>query len=172
MAGHAPLTQSEIDALVAKLQVYKYVVSVGSDVFGPLKSAPKYEPDVETKEIKLYETGAEPMAEILIKNDGKLTLELEDMDKAMELSAALKKGDNIFDSSCRKTITLQPITDDSGALTITFPNAYIRPGFNPNFEDEDDANYCTLEYTCKPYAGGSGAVVSGGIVGVPFFYGA
>ena len=171
MAGHAPFTQAEIDALVAKLQTYKYVVSVGSDVLGPLKSAPKFEPDVETKEIKLYETGAEPMGEVVTKNNGKLTVELEDMDKAMELSVALKKGDNIFDSAKRKVITLQPITSDTNAKTITFPNAYIRPGFKPNFEDEDNPNYATLEYTCKPYVGGSGgAVVSGAVVGLPFFY--
>ena len=106
----------------------------------------------------------------IVKNNGTLTLELEDMDKALELGTLLKKGDNILASSRSVVITLQPITNDSGAKTITFPNAFLRPGFKPNFEDEDNPNYATLEYTCKPYVGGSGAVVSGGIVGVPFFY--
>ena len=77
------LTQTKIDELIEKLNFYKYLVSVGETVLGPLKSAPKIEADVETKDIKLYETGTEPQASILVKNNVKLTLELEDIDAAM-----------------------------------------------------------------------------------------
>ena len=166
MAGHAPLVQTEIDALTAKFQIYKYLVAIGPasggsmTILGPLKSAPKVEPDTETKEVKLYETGAEPQAEYLTKDNLKLTLELEDVDTAAALYTNITVGTNLLDSSRAQCIILQPITDDVGAKTFTFPNAYLRPGFTPTFEDEDDPNYATLEYLCKPV----NQVDSGGVV--------
>ena len=170
----SPLTQSEIDTLTAKLQMYKYLCAVGPSsgsltVLGPLKSAPKIEPDIETREVKLYETGAETQAEIITKDNYKLTLELEDVDKAAELHSSFKKGDNILASSRALIIVLHPITNNSSAKTITFGNAYLRPGFTPTFEDEDDPNYAMLEYTCKPVisSAGSGGAVT---VGSPFSY--
>lgn len=39
----AALTQPQIDELVAKLQFYKYQVSFGEDILGPLNSPPKVE---------------------------------------------------------------------------------------------------------------------------------
>ena len=172
--AHAPLTQSEIDALIAKLQMYKYLCAVGPTtsggsmtILGPLKSAPKIEPDIETKEVTLYETGVEVQAEVITKDNYKLTLELEDVDKAAELHSSFVKGDNILASSRSQAIVLQPITNDAGAKTITFCNAYLRPGFTPTFEDEDDPNYATLEYTCKPVITSSGGVVT---VGSPYTY--
>ena len=165
----APLTQTEIDALVAKLQMYKYLCAVGGSggsmtILGPLKSAPKIEPDNETKEVTLYETGKDVQAEIITKDNYKLSLELEDVDKAAELHSSFKKGDNILASSRAQVIVLHPITNNSSAKTITFSNAYLRPGFAPTFEDEDDPNYATLEYVCRP------VVSSGGVVGSPFTY--
>lgn len=148
----AKLTQSQIDELIAKLNLYKYVVSVGETVLGPLKSAPKIESDVETKDITLYETGAEAQASILVKNNVKLTLEVEDIDAAMSKMEAFQKGDNVLDSTKSEAITLVPITDDEGAKTITFPNAFLQPGLSMTLGEEDDANSVSLVYLCRPDA--------------------
>lgn len=146
------LTQTKIDELIEKLNFYKYLVSVGETVLGPLKSAPKIEADVETKDIKLYETGTEPQASILVKNNVKLTLELEDIDAAMSKMESFKKGDNVLDSTKSEAITLVPITDDEGAKTITFPNAFLQPGLAMTLGEDDDANSTTLTYLCRPDA--------------------
>lgn len=146
------LTQTKIDELIEKLNFYKYLVSVGETVLGPLKSAPKIEADVETKDIKLYETGTEPQASILVKNNVKLTLELEDIDAAMSKMEAFKKGDNVLDSTKSEAITLVPITDDAEAKTITFPNAFLQPGLAMTLGEDDDANSTTLTYLCRPDA--------------------
>ena len=146
------LTQTKIDELIEKLNFYKYLVSVGETVLGPLKSAPKIEADVETKDIKRYETGTEPQASILVKNNVKLTLELEDIDAAMSKMEAFKKGDNVLDSTKSEAITLVPITDDEGAKTITFPNAFLPPGLAMTLGEDDDANSTTLTYLCRPDA--------------------
>ncbi len=146
------LTQTKIDELIEKLNFYKYLVSVGETVLGPLKSAPKIEADVETKDIKLYETGTEPQASILVKNNVKLTLELEDLDAAMSKMEAFKKGDNVLDSTKSEAITLVPITDDAEAKTITFPNAFLQPGLAMTLGEDDDANSTTLTYLCRPDA--------------------
>ena len=146
------LTQTKIDELIEKLNFYKYLVSVGETVLGPLKSAPKIEADVETKDIKLYETGTEPQASILVKNNVKLTLELEDIDAAMSKMEAFQKGDNVLDSTKSEAITLVPITDDEGAKTITFPNAFLQPGLSMTMGEDDDPNSVSLVYLCRPDA--------------------
>lgn len=144
------LSQQQIDALVAKLQFYKYQVSFGTTVLGPLNSPPKIEADIETKDTVLYETGSDPLASIISKNNAKVTLEVNDVDTAMGLLAAFKKGDNLLDSSTGKALTLVPLTDDSGAKTLTFTNCYLQPGLNSNFAEGDDPNYITLEFIAKP----------------------
>ena len=146
------LSQSDIDALVAKLQFYKYQVGFGATILGPLNSPPKVEGDIETKDTVLYESGSEPQASIISKNNAKITLEVNDVDAAMALLAGFKKGDNLLDSSTGKALTLVPLTDDSEAKTLTFGNCYLQPGLNPNFAEGDDPNYVTLEFIAKPVA--------------------
>ena len=146
------LDQTRIDELIAKLQMYKYVCSAGETVFGPLKSAPKVESDVETKDVTLYETGEEAQASILTKNNVKLTLEVEDIETAMPLLEAFKKGDNVLDSTKSQVVTLVPITDDADAKTITFGNAFLQPGLSMTLEEGDDPNSATLVYLCRPDA--------------------
>ncbi|MBP5531719.1 MAG: hypothetical protein J6Y54_06805 [Lentisphaeria bacterium] len=148
--SNAALNQNDIDALVAKLQYYKYQVGFGTDILGPLNSPPKIEADIETKETVLYETGAEAQAEVITKNNPKITLEVCDVDKAMSLVAAFKKGDNLLDSSTGKPLVLVPLTDDATAKTLTFGNCYLRPGLSTNFVEGDDPNYVTLEFRAKP----------------------
>lgn len=151
MAG-TTLDQTKIDALIAKLQLYKYVVSAGETVLGPLKSAPTVESDVETKDLTLYETGSEAQASFLVKNNVKLTLDVEDVDTAMGLMGAFQKGDNVLDSTKSVPVTLVPITDDEGAKTITFPNAFLQPGLSMTMGEDDDPNSVSLVYLCRPDA--------------------
>lgn len=150
----AALDQSAIDALVAKLQYYKYQVSFDSTILGPLNSPPSIEPDVETKETLLYETGSEAQAEIIIKNNAKITLEVNDVDAAMDLLKNFKKGDNLLDSSAAEALVLTPLTDDSGAKTLTFGNCYLQPGLTPNLAEGDEPNYVTLVFKAKPDSNG------------------
>lgn len=131
----AALTQSQIDALVAKLQFYKYQVSFGEQILGPLNSPPKVEADVETKDTVLYETGVDPLATIISKNNAKITLECCDVDAAMSLKGAFKKGDNLLDSTKAKPLTFVPLTDDDTVKTLTFPHAYLQPGLATNFAE-------------------------------------
>lgn len=149
----AELTASEITTLVSKLTYYKYLVSVGSTSLGPLASAPKIEADVETKETTLYETGDEAQAEIISKNNVKLTIESRNLAVAVPLLEAFQKGDNVLASANSKTVTLVPITDDSGAETITFPNAFLNPGLSMTLSEGDDTpSMVSLVFTCKPDA--------------------
>lgn len=147
MAG---LSQTQIDELVAKLQYYKYQVSFGEQILGPLNSPPKVEKDIETKDTVLYETGSDPQASIISKNNANITLECCDVDAAMSLLSAFKKGDNLLDSTAGKALTMVPLTDDEGAKTLTFPNCFLQPGLATNFAEGDDPNYVTLSFVAKP----------------------
>lgn len=154
MAG-VKLDQAAIDALKAKIRYYKYQVAFGQDVLGPLKSAPQIEGDTETQETVLYETGEDPQAEVLSRNNATITLDVEDMDKALELLGAFRKGDDMLDSSKGKALTLVPIvTDeaDTNAKTLTFPNAFLQPGLSTNFGEGADPNSVSMVFTAKPSA--------------------
>ena len=150
MAGGIKLTQEMIDSLVSKLQFYKYQVAFGEQILGPLNSPPKVEGDTETKETVLYETGVDALAEILSKNNAKITLEVNDVDAAMTLLKKFKKGDNLLDSKEAKALIFVPLTEDANAKTLTFPNAYLQPGLGTNFAEGDDPNYITLNFVAKP----------------------
>ena len=152
--ANSTLTSTEITNLVAELEFHKYLVSVSinggtATVLGPLKTAPKCEGDVETKDTTIYETGSEVQASILSKNNVRLTLETENVDTAITLLAGFSKGDNVLATAQKTTITLVPITSDATAKTITFTNAYLQPGLSTDFQDADDPNSVTLVYICK-----------------------
>ena len=55
----ANLTSQEITALIAKIKKFPYLCSIGSTNIGPLAGAPTVEPDTETTDVTLYETGAD-----------------------------------------------------------------------------------------------------------------
>jgi hypothetical protein len=150
MAGGIKLTQEMIDNLVSKLQYYKYQVAYGEQVLGPLNSPPGIEPETETKETVLYETGVDPLAEILSKNNARITLEVNDVETALQLKSTYKKGDNILSSEFSKPLTFVPLTDDETAKTLTFPNAFLVPGMSFNPVEGDDPNYVSMEFIAKP----------------------
>lgn len=143
------ITPSE---LVAKLQYYKYVVSFDTTELGPLNSPPKVEADIETHDVVLYETGADPLATILTKNNAKITIECCNVSEAMKLLKDFKKGEDLLNSEKGKALTLVPIVgaEDGGAAeTLTFPKAFLQPGLSTNFAEGDDPNYITLEFIAK-----------------------
>lgn len=158
MAANSTLSQNDIDTLIGKLEYHKYVVAITGGTpsattnLGPLKTAPKAEPDVETKDTTIYETGSEVQASILSKNNVKLTIETESVDAAITLLTGFSKGDNVLASTQKYTVTLQPITSDATAKTITFTDAYLQPGLSTNLQDADDPNSITLTFTCKANA--------------------
>lgn len=143
------LSQSEIDALVAKLQFYKYQVSYGDKIIGPLNSPPKVDPDFETKDTVLYETGEDPLASVISKNNATITLETNDVDAALEMLKTYKKGDNILDTKFAKELVFMPLTDDEGAKSITFPRAFLNPGLSTSFAEGADPNVVSLGFTAK-----------------------
>lgn len=149
----ANLTQAETDALIAKLEYYKYVAAAGTTALGPLANAPKVEADVEQKDTVLYETGSEAQASILSKNNVKVTIETRNVAAAMTLLASFQKGDNILDETKKVALTLVPITDDTTAKTITFSRAFLQPGLSMTLgEGEENPNAVSLVYLCKPDA--------------------
>lgn len=149
MAGKT-LTQEMIDDLVSKLQYYKYQVAWGETVLGPLNSPPTVEPDVEYKDTVLYETGADPQAQIISKFNANISLEVNDVKTALGLLSTFKKGDNLLDSTTAKALIFTPLTADSAAEVLTFPNTYLQPepAFNP--AEGDDPNYVPLNFLAKP----------------------
>ena len=151
MAG-TKLTQEIIDGLVEKLQYYKYQVAFGEQVLGPLNSPPSIEPETETKETVLYETGVDPLAEILSKNNARITLEVNDVDTALLMKKTYKKGDNLLSSSFSKELTFVPLTEDVNAKTLTFKNCFLQPGMSFNPVEGDDPNYVSMEFLAKPDA--------------------
>ena len=142
------LTQQEIDNLISSLKTFPYLVSVGDVCLGPLSGAPTCDPDTETKDVVLYETEGEIEAKLLTKNSVTLTLRTRNVDAAMPLVSAIKKGDNILASTNKKVITLVPITGES-EKTITFDNAYLNPGLSFAPGENKDPHVVTLTYECK-----------------------
>ena len=129
------------------------MVSFGDEIIGPLKSAPQIESDIETKETVLYETGEDPQADIISRNNAKITLDVEDMDKAFTMLGAFKKGDDMLDSSKSKPLTLVPIITEEGDTTdktLTFPNAFLDPGLSTYFGEGADPNSVQMVFTAKP----------------------
>ena len=155
-------TQQEIETMLGKIKKFPYLVSVGSTSLAPLAGAPTAEPDIETADVTLYETEAEVQARYLTKNNVTLTIRTRNIDAAMPLLNAIKKGDNMFAAANKKGITLVPISSGT-ETTITFDNAYLNPGlsFAPG---ENEPNVVTLTYECKadptrgtPFTYGSGS---------------
>lgn len=148
MAG-ITLSQEMIDALRAKLNYYKYQAAWGETILGPLNSPPTVEPDMETKELVLYETGVDPLSEVISKNNATITVQSGDVDGATALLKDFKKGDELLDSSKAKPLIFTPLTEDADAKTITFPNCYLQPGYKPTFAEGDDPNYVELSFKAK-----------------------
>ncbi len=156
----AELTENEVQGLLDTVKQYPLLVSVGTDKLGPLNGAPTIEPDTSTKPVTLYETGEEVQAELVTKNNVKITLKTRNVDKALELLASVKKGDNIYAADKKKALTMVPITEETGAKTISFPNAFLQPGlsYTPGDGDPHEAQ---LVYIAKPVAE----------TGIPWVYG-
>ncbi len=145
------LSTEEINTLIGKIKKFPYLVSVGSTSMAPLAGAPSAEPDVETADITLYEGGTEIYAKIITKNDVTLTIRTRNIEAAMPLLAALKKGDNVLDSTRKKVITMVPITGGTDATSgiITFDNAYLNAGLSYAPGEGNDPNAATLTFNCK-----------------------
>ena len=157
----AALTQTEIDALIAKLKKFPYLCSAGSTSLGPLSGPPQVAAEVETKDVMLYETGSDVQARYLTTNDVKVTIKSRVVATAMSLQAAFAKGDNIMASANKVSLTLVPITSATES-TITFANAYLQPGLNFTPGEDDTPSEVELVYLCKADA----------TTGKPFTYGA
>lgn len=146
----AEKTPAEIQTLLGYIKIYPLAALAGSTDLGPLSGPPTVEGDIETKEQKLYETMGEVHAEIIVKNNVKVTVKTRYIDKALELLAAFKKGDNVYDPDKKVELTLVPITAETGAKTLTFPNAYLQPGLSYTPSDEGAEHEAELVYVCKP----------------------
>lgn len=159
---NANLTQVEVDALVALLKKFPYLVNAGTDDLNPLSAAPSVEPDVATKDTTLYETSEEIQASFISKNNVKVTIKTRNIDTAMTLASSFKKGDNVYATANKKSLTLVPITSDATAKTITFTDAYLQPGLSFSPGENETPQEATLTYICKANA----------TSGIPFTYAA
>ena len=118
----AVLTPTEIDALIAKLKRFPYLVSVGSTSLGPLSGPPSVTPEVQTQDVTLYETEADVQARFITVNDLMVTVTTRDVGTAMTLLGAFAKGDDVLASAKKVVLTMVPITSATEP-TITFSNA-------------------------------------------------
>ena len=143
------LTALEISGFIAKLKTYPYLVSVGETVLAPLDSPPAVERDSATSDVTLYETSGDTEASFLTKNDVKLTISTRAVDAAIGLLDSLKVGDNMMDSTRKKTITLVPITGDEGEKTITFTDAYLDASGSYEPKEGRAPNVVQLSFICK-----------------------
>lgn len=158
-------TAQEIETMLGKIKKFPYLVSVGSTSMAPLAGAPTAEPDIETADVTLYETGTEVQARYLTKNNVTLTIRTRNIDAAMPLLEAVKKGDNVLAAANKKTITLVPITAGTESAII-FDNAYLNPGLSFAPGENSDPNTVTLTYECKPDPTRGTPFVYGGTVSV------
>lgn len=154
------LSASDVTALVAKIKKFPYVCSVGSIDLGPLEGPPTISPETETTDVTLYETEGGLGASFLTKNDITITIRTRNIADGMALAASVKKGDNLFDSSLKKAITLVPITSATES-TITFANAYLTSGLTFAPGENGQPSAVELTFTCKPDDS----------TGIPFTYG-
>ena len=145
----AELAQTDIDALIAKLKKFPYAVMVGTDNLGPLASPPTVDPDVATQDVTLYETMSDIQAQFLTKNDLTLTVVTRDVATALSYHVGYKKGDNMIATAVKKTVTLVPITAATGEATITFANAFLKPGLKLNPGDNGEPTSAELTFLCK-----------------------
>ncbi len=163
--ANSSLSQSDIDTLVAKLNTTTYLASIGTSSYGPLANAPTIEPNVQLKDLTLYETGTKVVARKIVQNNLILTLRTRDVDAALTLIAGLKEGDNPLASANAKSITLAPITDTATEKGFTFGNAYLMPDrCRTNLGENDEPTSVDLVFDCHPM------VVSNSNTGVPFTY--
>lgn len=144
----AALSSSEIDALIAKLKKFPYACAAGSTNLGPLEGAPNVVPEIATNDVTLYETETDVQARFLTKNDLMVTIKTRDVATAMGLQAAFAKGDNVFASANKVSLTMVPITSTTES-TITFANAYLQPGLNFTPGQDGTPSVVELQYYCK-----------------------
>ena len=145
----AKLTQTQIDALITKLKKFPYAAAFGTDELGPLAGAPQIEGDVEIKDVTLYETGSDPAAKFITRNDVKVTIKTRNVDLAMTMLGGFAKGDNVLDTAKKKALVLVPITEATTEKTITFGSAFLQPGLSMTPGDNDDPSEVTLVFICK-----------------------
>lgn len=144
----ANLTPTEVQTLIGKLKTFSYLVNAGTTSLGPLAAPPAVAADVSTKDLTLYETQEEVQASILTRNELTVTIQTRDVATALSLQAAFAKGDNVLDSAKKVTLTMVPITAAT-EQTITFSNAFLKPGLNFTPGENADPNYIELVFQCK-----------------------
>lgn len=163
--ANSALSQSDIDGLVAKLNTTTYLAAVGETSLGPLANAPTIEPNVQVRDMTLYETGSKVVAKKVVQNNLIVTLRTRDVAAALTLIAAVKEGDNPMAAANKKSITLAPITDSATEKGFTFGNAYLMPDrCRPNLGENDEPTSVDLVFDCCPMES------SGSSTGVPFTY--
>lgn len=154
------LSSTDIDNLIAAMRKYPYLCNFGTVSLGPLAGPPAVAPDTQNTDVTLYETEGSTEASFLTKNDLTITINTRNVDTAIDLQD-FAKGENIFASTRKKTVTLVPITGSTTAKTLTFPNAYLQPGLNYSPGENGQPSSVTLTITCKADA----------TTGKPFTYG-
>ena len=171
------LTESDIAALVAKLENFPYYVTfaIGNDSYdlGPLAGAPQVSPDSETKDITLYETGAAVRARYLTRNDMNVTVRTNAVDVGLSLILLNKQGDNMLDTNKEGTLLLEPIvTGSETPSSITFPHASVNIDSTIEPAEGGDPNVVSIAFHCradatsgKPFTYATSSASSGGTSG-------
>lgn len=145
----ANLDSSDISELIATLEAYPYLVSYNGNDLAPLAGAPTVEADTDKHDVTLYETGSDPQASYLTKNNVNVTVNSRNVAAALTLLQTVKKGDDLLASTAEHSLVFTPITDDTSAKVITFAHACLDAGFSMTAGENEEPNAFPLRFICK-----------------------
>lgn len=139
----------DVSDLIDALEAYPYLVSYNGNDLAPLAGAPSVEADTDKHDVTLYETGSDPQASYVTKNNVNVTINTRNVAEALTLLQTVKKGDNLLDSTKEHSLVFTPITSDTGAKIITFAHACLDVGFGMTAGENEEPNAFPLRFICK-----------------------
>lgn len=137
---------------IAKIIRTAVEAAFNSVPIGPSEGAPEISIDIETYKSIVEEAGSEAVAEIITGRQAKITIKTKNIDNAITLVNAFKKGDDIYAAANSKALALTPIA--SGAKILTFPNAFVQPSLSYTPKGDED-HIATLVFIAREQADGT-----------------
>lgn len=138
------LSNEQKQSLISQIKAYPLRVVLDGVDFGPLATAPTVTPQTTYYDETLYEASNNIVAKYVQDNYLEISFETKKINEAIEMKKAVVIGSNVYDVAAKKTLQLIPITSDSTAKVISFPNVYLVNSLNPTFKEGKEANTETM----------------------------
>ena len=111
---------------IASIKRHPYLAAFDGSILGPLADAPKIESDIKVYDSMIYENGgSEEVSKTIIRSSAKITIRTKNIDRALTLAGALKKGGDV--AAERKVLSFTPITENADEKVLTFHAAVLLP---------------------------------------------